>query len=461
MRFVKTSLIRHTIYEQKGGYLLVPVLIMLILTVLAVALPHMEANFDVVASWAKHTSWLVPSDPAMAQLLLAAVAGSCITILSVVYSVLLIALTFASMQFSPRILNIFLKDRVSQVTLGLFIGTFSYCLNLLPSVTSGHHVAVPLSLTLALVLATACLFDLIFFIHHIALAIQANYIVDRISKETEAVLRSQFGPTLTDLPKEEEALIEPTKGIAVSSLKTGYVQWIDQNRIVKLAVKADASIFVHRGVGQFIPTGVPCITIEPASAATLAFKNACLSCFHLGPLRSTENDVQFGMLQMVDIALKAISPAVNDPSTAIACIDHLSGILLLATTLEPPTMRVFDENGVVRLMRRQPSFARLLEIAYNQISPYGKGDMAVSLRLMRALYDISGVTNYEPYLLAIRKQAQRHARACSQYFPEEDCKELLDRLKVIETREASGPGQEPVAQAEGSSDSDELSMEAG
>ena len=140
---------------------------------------------------------------------------------------------------------------------------------------------------------------------------------------------------------------------------------------------------------------------------------------------------------MVDIALKAVSPAVNDPSTAISCIDHLSGILLLAATLQPPPMRIVDENNVPRLMRRQPNFVRLLEIAYNQISPYGKGDMAVSLRLMRALYDISGVTNYEPYLLAIRKQAQRHARACAQCFPAEDCQELLDRLAVIETREAA------------------------
>jgi uncharacterized membrane protein len=110
-------------------------------------------------------------------------------------------------------------------------------------------------------------------------------------------------------------------------------------------------------------------------------------------------------------------------------------------------MRVYDDKGVVRLMRRQPNFTRLLEIAYNQISPYGKGDMAVSLRLMRALYDISGVTNYEPYLLAIRKQAQRHARACSECFPDDDCKELLDRLSVIETRKASRPGPETVAPA--------------
>jgi uncharacterized membrane protein len=191
---------------------------------------------------------------------------------------------------------------------------------------------------------------------------------------------------------------------------------------------------VHRGVGQFMPAGVDCVTISPANRATPRIKQQVLKCFHVGPLRSMEDDVQFGMLQMVDIALKAISPAVNDPSTAISCIDHLSALLILAASLEPPLTRVFDDKSVLRLMRRQSSFPRLLEIAYNQISPYGKGDMAVSLRLMRALHDISGVTNYPPYLLAIRQQAHRVAKACAECFPQEDCRELTERLSVIDTR---------------------------
>ena len=220
----------------------------------------------------------------------------------------------------------------------------------------------------------------------------------------------------------------------VLSQKSGYVQYVEEERLLELAVAADVSIFLHRGVGQFIPAGVHSMTINPANRVSESLKEKMLSCFHLGPLRSMEDDVQFGMLQMVDIALKAISPAVNDPSTAISCIDHLSAILILAAKLEPPSQSLLDDNGVVRVVRRQSSFVRLLEIAYNQITPYGKGDMAVSLRLMRALHDISGVTDYPPYLLAIRQQAQRIAKACSECFPEEDCTELAERLTVIESR---------------------------
>jgi uncharacterized membrane protein len=149
-------------------------------------------------------------------------------------------------------------------------------------------------------------------------------------------------------------------------------------------------------------------------------------------VRSLEGDVEFGILQMVDIALKAISPAVNDPSTAISCIDHLSGILLLAATLEPPLNQRKDGEGKVRVYSRTTSFPRLLDTAYNQIAPYGKSDMAVSLRLLQALRDIARPTRYPPYLNVILRKAQKVARACSKHFPEEDCQELFKRLQAIE-----------------------------
>jgi uncharacterized membrane protein len=435
MQFLRSGAVRHMLYEQRGGYILLPGFIMLVLGLVALVLPIVERSDPMLAEWAKQISHTVPSDPSMAQLMLGAVAGSCITVVSVVYSILLIALTFASIQFSPRILRGFLKDTVSQITLGMFTGTFSYCLLLLPSIHGAPRVFVPtLSLSFAVLLAGVCLFYLIYFIHHIAMAIQANYIVDKIAKESAEVLRSLFGTNLKGFPKAEEAFQEPSTGTAVASPNSGYIQYIDEGKLLKLATEQDAVVYVHRGVGQFIPAGVSFITISLHGIVSELFKHQCLSCFHVGPVRSMESDVEFGFLQIVDIALKAISPAVNDPSTAICCIDHLSSLLILATQLEPPTSRIYDDNATVRLLRRQTSFPRLLEIAYDQISPYGKGDMAVSLRLMRALHDISGVTNYPPYLDALRTRAQRIAKACSTCFPEEQCTQLIERLVVIESR---------------------------
>jgi uncharacterized membrane protein len=440
MRFLRNNSFRHVVYELKGGYLLLPVLITLLLSLAAICLPYLEESVPAFRQWAESTTFLVPSDPGMAQLLLGAIAGSCITIVSVVYSVILIALTFASIQFSPRILTSFVKDRVSQGTLGMFIGTFAYCLVLLPSLKGGEKAVMPtLSLTVALLLATVCVFYLIFFIHHIALAIQANYIVDRIARETEAILRTMFGPPLKGAPAIDPPLPEPPGGREVPSQRSGYIQFIDEAKLFKLAMRSDVTIYVNRSVGQFIPAGVPCITVMPSSRADEYLMQDCLDCFQIGPVRSMEGDIEFGVLQMVDIALKAISPAVNDPSTAISCIDNLSRILILAVRLEPPSSRIFDEQANLRLVRRQTSFPRLLAIAFDQIRPYGKSDMAVSLRLMRALYDISGVTNYPPYLTAIRANAQSIAKSCAAWFEKEDCEELFERLAVIEYRRRGVP----------------------
>ncbi len=438
MKILKTNVLRHVMYELNGGYIVLPIAIMVFLSIVAVVLPKLELSHEAFGRWARHISWLVPSDPGMAQLMLGATAGSCITIVSVVYSVLLIALTFASMQFSPRILSTFIKDRVSQTTLGLFTGTFAYSLILLPSVHSGAKALVPtLSLSVSLVLATICLFYLIFFIHHIAIAIQLNYIVDRIATEGEKTIDKVFGPPLKGFPIEAQPIAEPTTGTHVASRRAGYIQFLDEKKLVSVAESENCEVFVHRGVGQYVPGGIPLLTIQSPFPVSEELKRRALSCFHIGPLRSMEDDVEFGVLQLVDIALKAISPAVNDPSTAINCVDNLSRLLVRAATLEPPVNSILDEKGVVRVTRRQTTFPRLLAIAFDQIAPYGRGDMAVSLRIMRVLYDISGLTNYPPYLNAIRQMAKKITAACSEQFSEEDCSELSSRLVVIESRTRS------------------------
>ena len=405
---------------------------MLVSCLTAIALPLLELHYPQFFGWARCFNWL-PKDASMAQLLLGVIAGSCMTLVSVVYSMLLIALTFASMQFSPRILNNFVNDRVSQVTLGLFIGTFAYCMVLLPSFHKAPESDPQLSLLLALLLAAVCMLILIYFIQHIAMVIQVNYIVDRIGTDTERTLRKIFGDPLKSPPRIEDSISIPANGRRISSRRSGYIQFVDEERLLKLAIKSNASIYIHHAVGQFLSSGAPCMTISPAEAADAQLETAGLACFEIGPWRSMDVDVEFGFLQMVDIALKAISPAVNDPGTAICCIDRLCAMLLVAATLEPPITRVYDETGEVRLTRRQPSFTRLLEIAYSQIINYSKTDMAVSLRLLGALEDIATVTDHAPYLVAMRKQGREVVKNCQAHFAEVDCIELKRRLQVLES----------------------------
>src|SRR5579883_901810 len=345
MPITQNTPIRHMLYEQRGGYLLVPSIMLLSLSFISIVLPELERNAPEFFSWVKDFTWLAPKDAGMAQLMLGAIAGSCITIVSVVYSLLLIALTFASMQFSPRILTNFVRDRVTQVTLGLFVGTFAYSLLLVPSVRSGVHPWMPkLSLIFAMLLAASCFLILTYFINHIAFAIQVNYIVDRIAGEIEGALNIVFGGPHNGHPREQEPFVEPTSGTAVLCKRSGYIQYVNVVRLFNLAVRANATVCIHRNIGQYIPAGVPCLTITPVDSSSPHILNdsiqqEALACFEMGPLRSMEEDVEFGVLQLVDIALKAISPAINDPSTAINCIDRLSQILSYAATLQPPQTR--------------------------------------------------------------------------------------------------------------------------
>jgi uncharacterized membrane protein len=145
-----------------------------------------------------------------------------------------------------------------------------------------------------------------------------------------------------------------------------------------------------------------------------------------------EQDVEFGVLQIVDIALKAISPAVNDPTTALTCVDQLGRILVRAATRRPPLATLRDPDGRARVVLPRTSFPRLLEVAFSQIGHYGKADVAVPLRLMRVLADLAGATRHAPYALAIRDQARRLSADCAQGFPDADRDELNLRLAAVE-----------------------------
>jgi len=431
MRMSQRSALRHMLYELRGGFLLVPGVMMLIIITFGVGLIWVEEHIPVVTGWAERWAWTVPRDPTVAQNLLSAIAGSIMTVLSVVYSVLLLVLTFTSLQFSPRIIIAFMKDRVSQVTLGLFLGTFAFCLVTLPSIHTGPSPAVPtIAVSFAMLLAVVSLVWLVYFVHNMALSIQANRIVHRIAMETESVIKSLFRSSTPQSVHLASAPVEP--GTPLPCPESGYIQFIDIQTLLSTARSHAVCIGVNRPVGQFVPKGIPLATVSPAAQASSKCRDAALRAFHIGAVRTMEDDVEFGVLQIVDVALKAISPAVNDPSTAIACIDHLSHILTCATTRKPPPEQVFDRDGVLRVTLKQTSFPRLLDMAFDQIAHYAKSDMAVCHRILRALNDVAVLTRERTHLLAIRACARRVYDLCTRHCPSEECLELTNRMALID-----------------------------
>jgi len=428
----------HVIRELRGGFVTRPGAITLALAALAVGLTAAEERITAVKVWSDFLDRIFPPEPEAAYVVLGTIAGSMITVVSVVYSILLVVLTFASTQFSPRVLVAFVEDRVSQTTLGVFIGTFTYCLLTLPAVRSQPRPFVPsIAVIVAIILAIACLVCLLYFIHHMALSIQASHVVDRIARETERDVDELFAGPLIDFSAKEVPDLVPG-GTPVLAPRSGYIRTIDESSLLMAARSSDTALRIHRYIGQFVIEGTPVLHASPPERVTESLCSACLKSVTIGPARSMQQDVEFGILQIVDIALKAMSPAVNDPTTALTCIDHLGRVLMRAALRQPPLSTLCDPDGTPRVILRRTSFPRLLDVAFSQISHYGKTDVAVPLRLMRVLSELGSATRHAPYAMAVLGQARRLAAGCADGFPDADRAELNERLAAVEQVVAAG-----------------------
>jgi uncharacterized membrane protein len=425
-------LLRHVTYNLRGGFLVRPMAIALTLGAAGLAGPRLESAFPGFGDWAPS---LFPShtDPVVAQVILAGIAASTMTVVSIVFAILLMTLTLASMQFSPRIIVSFSKDRVTQWTLGIFLGTFCYCMAALPAARSRPVPFEPVATVLgAMLLALACVGWLLFFIHHISHAISVNQIVDRIAAETEAMVDE-----VMPFPRRPFRIAEPpVEAIewdpALPSEVSGYIRVVDTRRLVKLAKTYRVKIQVARRVGQFVPAGIPLVEVSKADRLTAEAADDIRAAFDFGPFRTLQQDVEFGVLQIVDIALKAISPAVNDPSTAISCVDQLSRILIRFASREPPDELLYDPPGVFRVSIPWIDFEHLLDSAFEQIRMYAKSDAAVSLRLLRALHDIAFITTDRGFRRSLLERGKRVVAGCAERLGEEELRQLRKRLLALE-----------------------------
>jgi uncharacterized membrane protein len=434
---------RGVTYDLRKGLLARPAAITFFYGILAVAMIALERDIPAVKDLASRAAWVIYEDVASAQLIVATIAGSMMTTVAVVFSVLIMALSLASIQFSPRILSGFMGDRPTQNTLGVFMGTFVYALIVLRTVQGGTQPFVPsASISLAMLLAAIALAWLIYFIHHIGRAINANHIVDRIARETIEIIDDEFPIAVGRVDSHPEdcgpAAPPPANAVDVEAKKSGYVQLCDRERLLALGRAHGVTIYQQHGIGEFVVEGNPLASIAPPDRVTEAMHRVCAECFDIGEVRTMQQDFQFGIRQIVDMALKAISPAVNDPSTASTCIDHLARILchLARRRILPLEMR--DEaTGQLLMVRRAGTFRGALDLAFNQLRQYGRGDMSVSLRMVRALTEIAVATDHVPH----QERALHHARlveeALSPTFVPDDRHELALRLESLRARVAT------------------------
>jgi len=429
-------LFRSLLYTLRGGFLIRPLVIAVLLGVAGAVLSETEEVIPAIGAWLPATLFPSRQDPQVAQAILSGIATSIMTVVSIVFAILLMTLTLASTQFSPRILVSFVRDRTTQWTLGVFLGTFSYCMAALPAARSLPHPFVPVATTTgAMLLALVCVGWLIFFINHISQAISVNHIVDRIARETELIIDDFMPDPRAPFMRSEGIELHGSKdGLPVLSQLSGYIRYLDIRQLFQLAKDYRVHIRVVRRVGHFVPAGVPLLTASPGERITAERSERLLAAFDIGPTRTMQQDVEFGVIQIVDIALRAISPAVNDPSTAISCIDQLSRILIRWLSRASAASYFYSPPHVLRLIVPWITLDGLLDTAFEQIRHYAAGDVAVSLRLLRAFTDIASTTDRLDVHHNLLERAQRVIAGCTGHLTETDLAALQQRIAPLKLR---------------------------
>lgn len=335
-------------------------------------------------------SWVFSGGVDGARGVLEAIAGGLITVTGVVFSVTIVALQLASTQFTPRILRNFTADRGNQLVLGVFIGTFTYTLLVLRTVRSaddGESPFVPrVAVTLAVVLVLVAIGFLIFYINHSARSIQVAAILDRVAGRTIGDVRrlfpEQIGHADEAAPPGPRPADQPSVTVAAES--AGYLQAVDGQSLFRLGKGRRLVIVMEPHIGDFVLPGQALARVSPPGQADEAVIREVRKAFLLGPERTPEQDVEFGIVEISDIAIKALSPGINDPTTAFRCIDRLSEVLLEMGTRAPPRPWRTEE-GKVHYLARHPTFERAVGLAFDQIRHFGASNPGVVRKLLEVL----------------------------------------------------------------------------
>jgi uncharacterized membrane protein len=376
--------------------------------------------------------------------LLTAVAGSMITVAGVVFSITIVALSLTSSQYTSRVLRNFMRDRLNQAVLGVFVGIFCYCLVVLRTIRGSDEGGFVPSLAVlgGLVLAFVGTGVLIFFIHHISISIQASSIIAAAAEETIIAIDHLFPKELGDNADEgtsDDSTIVPGSQMwsAVKAQKTGYIETIDGDSLLEFARSHQTVVRMERGIGEFIVEGGPLVSVarlpEPNDEIAIVLN----SLYVIGRQRTVQQDAGFGIRQIVDVAMKALSPGINDSTTAVMCVDYLGAILVRVAGRELATPLRLDD-GELRVIARGPCFESLVSEAFDQIRQNAGANVAVLTRQLQTLETIANQTVNIRRRQSLRHQADLIAAVAERTIPSScdlaEVRAASERLlKVLDT----------------------------
>jgi uncharacterized membrane protein len=353
-------------------------------------------------------TWIFGGSADGARTLLSTIAGSLVTIVGVLFSITIVVLQQAASQFTPRVMGNFMRQTGTQLTLGIYLATFLYSLMVLRTVRGGDAQAEPfipdLSILVALLLAVTCLGFLVYFIHHMATSLQASMVLSNVNQEFRDDVGPLYPEHIGESADDDDLSLEsfreqymPVPVVRVTAEQSGYVVSVDDNTIVSSAPETPG-IAILPQIGDFVVRGMPIIEIGGVRELDDSTRSSICNSVELGVERSRFQDPLFSIRQLVDIALKALSPGINDPTTANNSISMLGDcVATLVDRKFPDRVRVIsrgenDDRSDVHIWTNRPPFSVYVDSAFSELRREALSNVAVTEHLISTIGAIGDST---------------------------------------------------------------------
>lgn len=363
-----------------------------VFTLLAAALAFGTLSVDRAFQDESVFLWSFPGDAVSARSLLSTIASAMINFLALVFTITIVVLQLVSNRFTPRVLRTFLQDRVSQVALAMFVATFTYAVVVLRTVEGpglDEDFIPTLSATVAFLLVLGSVAVFVRYIDHMARSIRISHITTAVGNDTAKAIDRLYG---ADRVGDHAAILaEPVRPSVLTARKKGVVVALDEEELVRWAVRKDCTIYVLPRVGDFVTRQAPLLEVVGAEAS-----DELRDHVRLAEERELSNDPAFGFRQLVDIAERALSPGTVDPTTAVQALDQLHDLLQdMAQRATPPNRLLTDDKDHTRVVARERTWNDFLDLAVDEIAFHGRDSVQVQGRLRDMLDDVGRVASPE------------------------------------------------------------------
>jgi uncharacterized membrane protein len=422
--------------QLRENYWFWPSIMTFVAILLGIALPLVDAWLG--SEWVRSVGWLRATQVEGARAILTTLAGATLGVAGVAFSVTIVAVSFASSNYGPRLIGNFMGDRTNQIVLGIFVATFVYCITVLSTVhaqldlsdTTREAFVPQLSVFFALLLTLAAVGALIGYIHHIPESInimnltaqigdKLQRLVIRMLEEEERRAPEDTGPAGSEA---WNAAPHSQGEVLVSATRAGYLQQVDFESLADLAHEKRAQVTLHRAPGEFVVAGEPILSMRSVGEGDGSVAHRMRDCYTQGANRTDVQDVLFLSDQLVEVLGRALSPGVNDPHTAMICLDWLrAGLAEFAR--RPPAAPARDDDPV---LYRRVTFETMLNRSFDRMRQYVAGDRTVTLHALEVLTSLAQVAARPAMADACMQQMRRLTTSASELLSESAARDEIE-----------------------------------